>query len=200
MTSAILPAAIKASGATAPARRWLIAAAIAVAVGLGAPAAWLAGRDAAGPAPKVVARLDGGVVEKRELAFGPRERAADDSIRNFRPGKAWTMEAPAFDPAVAALIEDRPAAPARARLAAAPPRPPVRPASLARVPAPDAGPRFATLPADRRTASNDGFHMPGFVPTGAEVARKIGGLGATVRDSIGSVGSSLGRLMRISSR
>lgn len=199
MTSAILSDARAASGQPPSARRWLVAAAIAVAVGLGAPAAWLAGRGAAGPAPKVVARLDGGVVEKRELAFGPRERAADDSIRNFRPGKAWTMEAPAFEPAVAALIGEKPA-PAKARLAAAPPRPPVRPASLARAKAPEAEPRFASLPADRRTAANVGFHMPGFVPTGADVVKKIGGLGATVRDSIGSVGTSLGRLMRISSR
>jgi hypothetical protein len=39
-----------------------------------------------------------------------------------------------------------------------------------------------------------------FVPTGADVVKRIGGLGETMRDSLGSVGSSLGKLMRISSR
>ena len=192
--------ALFSDAAPASARRWAVAAGLAVAIGLGGSAVLLAGRQAGGPAPKVVARLDAGPVDKRELAFYPRERAADDSIRSFKPGKAWAVEAPAFEPAVAALIEDKPAPQARVRLAAAAPRPPVRPASLARARAPAEAPHFANLPADRRVASTDGFHLPQFVPTGADVARRIGGLGASMRDSLGSVGSKLGRLMRISSR
>ena len=188
------------AAAPAPARRWAIAAAIAVAAGLGAPALWLTTGRAAAPTPKVVARLDAGPVAKRDLAFYPQDRAADDSIRNFRPGKAWAMEAPAFEPAVAALIGEKPTLPAKPKLAAAPPRPPARPAALAKARTAEPAPHFANLPADRRMASNAGFQLPGFVPTGADVAKRIGGLGATMRDSIGSVGSSLGRLMRISSR
>lgn len=183
-----------------PGRRRVVMIALAAAVGLGGPAAWLSGRAASGPEPKLQARLDAGPVVKRELAFSPRDRAADDSIRNFKPGKAWALEPPVFEPAVAALIEDKPAAPVKAKIAAAPPRPPVRPASLARTAQTDAAPRYVNLPADRRTASNSGFHLPGFVPTGAAVMKQIGGLGATMRDSIGSVGTSLGKLMRISSR
>ena len=184
----------------APLRRGAIAAALAVSLGLGAPAAWLASRSAGASEHKLSARLDAGPVAKRELAFTPRDRAADDSIRNFRPGKAWAMETPAFEPAVAALIEDRPAAAsAKPRLAAAP-RPPVRPATLAGVQHATPTPRYAELPADRRTASNSGFRMPNFVPTGGDVVKRIGGLGASMRDSIGSVGASLGKLMRISSR
>ncbi|HRY04191.1 MAG TPA: hypothetical protein P5256_13765 [Beijerinckiaceae bacterium] len=192
--------ALNTAAATPPGRRRAVAVALAAAIGLGAPAAWLAGRTASGPEPKLLARLDAGPVVKRELAFTPRDRAADDSIRNFKPGKAWTMEPPTFEPAIAALIEDRPATPVKARVAAAPPRPPVRPASLARTAPAEPAPRYASLPADRRTASSGGFHLPGFVPTGAAVMKQIGGLGATMRDSIGSVGTSLGKLMRISSR
>ena len=87
---------------------------------------------------------------------------------------------------------------AKAKLAAAP-RPPVRPATLAKVAPGDLTPRYADLPAQRR-ATAGGFEMARFVPTGSEVMKKIGGLGETMRDSIGSVGSSLGKLMRISSR
>ena len=148
------------------------------------------------------ARLDAGPVEKRELAFFPRERAADDSLRSFKPGKAWAIEPPApLDMAPTPVAQDKPEALARAKLAAAP-LPPVRPASFAKA-APEKtapAPRFADRPADRRVASSGGLHLPGFVPTGADVMKRIGGLGASMRDSIGSVGSSLGKLMRISSR
>ncbi len=181
-----------------------MAAAIAVAVGLGASAASLAGK-AGGPEPKHAARLDAGPTAKRELAFYPHERAADDSIRNFKPGKAWTIETtPAFEPAPTPVAQDKGPTTARAKLAAAP-RPPVRPTTLAhaaptRPVAEDFAPRFADLPADRRAAAGGGFRMSSFVPTGADVVKRIGGLGETMRESIGSVGSSLGKLMRISSR
>jgi len=183
-----------------PARRRAVAAAVAACIGLGASAAWIAGKSVGGPEPKYGARLDAGPVEKRELAFYPRERAADDSLRNFRPGKAWAVEAPAApDPAVASVAPAKPSAPARAQLAIAP-LPPVRPATLAKVAPAEFAPRYADLPADRRTASAHGLRMPGFVPTGADVMKRIGGLGASMRDSIGSMGTSLGKLMRISSR
>lgn len=191
------------SSAAAPrsARRWAVPAALAVALGLGGPAAWYAAGSASGPEPKVSVRLDAGPIEKRELAFFPRERAADDSLRSFKPGKAWAVEPPPapLDMAPTPVAQDKPEAPARAKLAAAP-RPPVRPASFAKVTPEHAAPRFADRPADRRVASGGGLHLPGFVPTGADVMKRIGGLGASMRDSIGSVGSSLGKLMRISSR
>ena len=49
-----------------------MAAAIAVAVGLGASAASLAGKSASGPEPKHAARLDAGPTDKREIVFYPR--------------------------------------------------------------------------------------------------------------------------------
>lgn len=180
-------------------RQGAIAAALAVALGLGAPAVWLASQSAAGSEGKLSARLDAGPTPSRELVFTPRDRVADDSIRNFRPGKAWTVEAPAFEPAVAALIDAKPAVPAKPRLAAAP-RPPVRPAALDGLAHAAPAPGYAALPADRRTASASALRMPAFGPAGADVMKRIGGLGATMRDSIGSVGASLGKLMRISSR
>ena len=83
----------------APRRKALVAA-IAAAVCLGAPAAWMVGKSLRGPEPKHAARLDGGVVPKRELAFAPQDRALDDSLRSFKPGKAWTLEAPPAFPIV----------------------------------------------------------------------------------------------------
>ena len=187
------------SATPAPARRWAIAAALAVALAVGAPAAWMAGRSAAGPEPKHAARLDGGVVPKRELAFAPQDRAVDDSLRNFKPGKAWAVEPqPTFQPAPTPVAMDKGPTLAKAKLAATP-RPPVRPAALAKVAPGDLTPRYADLPPQRRQPQN-GFQMARFVPTGSDVMKKIGGLGETMRDSIGSVGSSLGKLMRISSR
>lgn len=181
-------------------RRGTVVAALAVAIGLGAPAAWIAGKSAGGLEPKHAARLEAGPVEKRELAFYPRERAADDSIRNFKPGKAWVDETPpSFEPAPTPVALDKGPTIAKAKLAATP-RPPVRPTTLAKVEPVEFGPRYADLPADRRAESSSGFRISNFVPTGADVVKRIGGLGETMRDSIGSVGSSLGKLMRISSR
>lgn len=186
-------------------RRRAVAAALAAAIGLGAPAAWIAGKSAGGPEPKHAARLAAGPTEKRELVFYPRERAADDSIRNFKPGKAWAIETPpSFEPAPTPVAQDKGPTLARAKLAAAP-RPPVRPTTFAQTslarPAPaEFAPRYADLPADRRAGSGGGFRISSFVPTGADVVKRIGGLGETMRDSLGSVGSSLGKLMRISSR
>ncbi|MFT4095974.1 MAG: hypothetical protein QM651_02555, partial [Rhodoblastus sp.] len=94
---------------------------------------------------------------------------------------------------------EKPVAQARQKLAAAP-RPPVRPAALASFPHTTPAPGYAALPADRRTAAAGGLQMPGFGPASADVMKRIGGLGATMRESIGSVGASLGKLMRISSR
>ncbi|MFT4099297.1 MAG: hypothetical protein QM651_19415, partial [Rhodoblastus sp.] len=129
MTYALQPAA-----KPALLRRGAIAATLAVVLGLGAPALWMAANSAGGSGEqKLSARLDAGPTIKRELVFAPHERAADDSIRNFRPGKAWTVEAPSFEPAVAALIDEKPVAQARQKLAAAP-RPPVRPAARASFP------------------------------------------------------------------
>lgn len=182
----------------APRRKALVAA-IAAAVCLGAPAAWMVGKSLRGPEPKHAARLDGGVVPKRELAFAPQDRALDDSLRSFKPGKAWTLEAPPAFPIVqASATPEKGPTVAKAKLAAAP-RPPVRPATLAKVAPGDLTPRYADLPPQRR-ATAGGFEIARFVPTGSEVMKKIGGLGETMRDSIGSVGSSLGKLMRISSR
>lgn len=185
--------------AAAPARRWPLAAALAAAVCLGAPAAWMAGKSANGAEPKHAARLDGGVVPKRELAFAPLDRAVDDSLRSFKPGKAWTVETPPIvQPAPALAAMDKGPTLAKAKLAAVP-RPPVRPATLAKVAPGDLSPRYADLPPQRREAAT-GFQIARFVPTGSDVMKKIDGLGETMRDSIGSVGSSLGKLMRISSR
>lgn len=187
------------------ARRGTVVAALAVAIGLGLPAAWIAGKSAGGLEPKHAARLDAGQVEKREIVFYPRERAADDSIRNFKPGKAWAVEtSPTFEPTPIPVAQDKGPTVAKAKLAAAP-RPPVRPTTFAlatptkAAPA-EFGPRYADLPADRRVESGNGFRVSNFVPTGADVVKRIGGLGETMRDSLGSVGSSLGKLMRISSR
>ena len=163
--------------------------------------------DKAGAGTDWLERLCGAAEQLgADIVGGPQvpvfENAADDSLRSFKPGKAWAIEPPApLDMTPTPVAQDKPEALARAKLAAAP-LPPVRPASFAKA-APEKtapAPRFADRPADRRVASSGGLHLPGFVPTGADVMKRIGGLGASMRDSIGSVGSSLGKLMRISSR
>lgn len=116
----------------------------------------------------------------------------DDSLRTFRPGPAWSPEpAPVVAMASAAVLAATTTVvllkPAPRTKLAATPRPPVRPVGLAQ------RPQIATAPvigpAPEGPATFAGFHMPQFVPTGAEI-----------RDRIGAVGSSLGKLIRVSSR
>ncbi|MCO5086113.1 MAG: hypothetical protein M9883_04605 [Methylobacteriaceae bacterium] len=67
------------------------------AIGLGALAVRVAGRIAQ-PEPKLLARLIAGPVVKRELAFTPRDRAADDSIRQFQARQGSGDPAAGFEP------------------------------------------------------------------------------------------------------
>lgn len=146
---------------------------------------------------KSIVRLDAGQIEKRELVFYPREAAADQSIRNFKPGFAWTTE-PVRDvspPSIApvALAPLPPQIP-KLKVAAAAPLPPVRPADLRHSPAA----RVETAQAAQPQTS--GSPLARLVPSGADLMRHIGGIGESMRDSIGSVGTSLGKLIRVSSR
>ena len=143
------------------------------------------------PAQKTAGRLDAGPIEKRELSYSPQFVLADENLRTFRPGRAWTSDAaPTIAPAptpVATMIRQAP----RLKLVAAP-LPPARPAVLDARPA-DPAPAVARRDERMRLV---GFELPRFAPTGAALMQRLG----DVRSSIGTVGASIGKMMHISSR
>ena len=198
-----MPASILEAARRLPRRRDLaLAGSFVAAAGLLGQAALLS-LQAPREAGKSIVRLDAGAIEKRELSFTPQFAVADDSLRQFKPGAAWTpqpvaapVEMNASSAPMAALQKPAP----RFRLAAAStPLPPPRPASLlakaqpvAVAPAPAAE---KEIPAKVSVATG-GFELPRFRPIGAVVMRRLGDVGS----SIGAVGASLGRMMRISER
>lgn len=186
-------------GETRPDRRemYALAAAALLLAGVLAQGARMIASAPVAAETKSIVRLDAGQIEKRELVFYPREAAADQSIRNFKPGFAWTTE-PVRDvapPSIApvALAPLPPQIP-KLKVAAAAPLPPVRPADLRHSPAA----RVETAQAAQPQTS--GSPLARLVPSGADLMRHIGGIGESMRDSIGSVGTSLGKLIRVSSR
>jgi hypothetical protein len=190
---------IEPKGTRARGRHFAIVAAFVAAVALAGQAAILAMTNVSAPAQKSAARLDAGPIEKRELVFSLQDLAVDESLRAFRPGPAWSPEpAPPVAmvspvAAVAAAVVVAPPAVVllktspRVKLAAATPLPPARPLGLAH--RPQVAAATPVGPAPEGPATFAGVQLPRFVPTGADILGRIG-----------AVGSSLGKLMRVSSR
>lgn len=133
--------------------------------------------------PKTTHRLAGGVVETRELVLGPQQVALDETLRAFKPTRGWADEdrppAIAVDGEVlAALFKETP----HFELAA-PPLPQPRP----RVFAAQTPQRPAVRAREDRVRSG-GFQLAR-LPTGADILR-----------GLNNMGSSLGKLIRVSSR
>ncbi len=155
--------------------------------------------------PKATARVLPSVVAvaKPPLAepFAPRAEAVDRQISVLKAGIAWNMpQLPATlaltQPQYLAQAAAETKSVARPKVAMAP-MPPRRPAALQAHAAPVSpeGPPLHVA-SDESRAKIGSFELPQFVPTGASIVRRISDVGS----SIGSVGSSLGKLMRISSR
>ncbi len=138
-------------------------------------------------AQKMAGRLDAGQIDKRELSYSPQFILADENLRTFKPGRAWTSDAAPAPTPVASMIRQAP----RLKLVAAP-LPPARPAAL------DATPESQTPVAARRDERLRlvGFELPHFAPTGAALMQRLGDVGS----SISTVGASIGKMMHISSR
>ena len=179
-------------------RDFATVAAFVASVGLAGQAVLLSMTAADAPAQKATARMDAGPIEKRELVYYPQELAADESLRGFRPGSAWTPEA--IQPPVAetlavasftvASLAVAPAVaqlkPVRAKNVVSLRRPPARAATLAHA-APTSPHQVATT--SHAPSKSTAFWFGKFVPTGADIMR-----------GLGAVGTSIGKIVRISAR
>lgn len=143
------------------------------------------------------ARLEGGVIESRNVAYYPEHLAALDSLNRFRPLSVQrtaelagelrsTRVASAFD-AARPHRESADVLPARASLLRqATVLPPRRPVTVTSAPAPTPAPLpVAANPAEPTShyATIWGVELPRFVPTGAAVMDKL----TNMKDRIGGL-------------
>jgi len=178
------------------ARHLAISGALVAAVGLVGAA--IASKGEPDLPPKWAARVPAAIVQARAVEpFAPRTDVVEVAPNALKAGLQWTapdarIALTTSQPATV-VAEAKPAQ--RANLAAAP-LPPRRPARLAAsAPVAPEGPPVIVA-ADEPRARIGAFELPRFVPTGASLIRRIGDVGS----SVGAMGSSIGRLMRMSSR
>jgi hypothetical protein len=178
------------------ARHLAIAGALVAAAGLIGAA--VASRGPAELPPKWSARVPAIVAQARTPEpFAPRVDVAEAAPSALKAGLHWTApEARVALTAVQPAPVVAEAKPAPRGSVAAAPLPPRRPANLvAQAPAAPEGPPVIVA-SDEPRARILSFELPRFAPTGAALLRRIGDVGS----SVGAMGSSLGRLMRMSSR
>jgi hypothetical protein len=144
-------------------------------------------------------RLDGGVIESRNVAYYPEHLAALDSLSRFHPLSVQRTAELADElrgSRVASLSDaarahhepamEGPSSARRAVLGQVTVLPPRRPAMVAAVAASSAAPATlsaASLEPAPQTAKIWGVELPRFVPTGAAVMDKL----ASVKDRIGGL-------------
>lgn len=144
--------------------------------------------------PKIAARVEFPQIAVRTPeAFAPRAEMTAAPLTALKAGIQWSALSSPAAPDIASLertAEARPAA--RQKLASGAPLPPRRPANLAVFTKiePEGTPVFVATA--EQGASTGAFRLP----MGEALMRRIGDVGS----SIGNVGSSLRRMMHISSR
>ncbi|MDE2361509.1 MAG: hypothetical protein KGM42_02430 [Hyphomicrobiales bacterium] len=182
---------------TRPARHFVVVGAVITGVGLlGAVIALSHNNE---PGPKLNTRASFQTVQHRVIApepFAPRADV-DMPIAPWKTGIAWNLPPSAnASNGVSLAIAAKPVV--RPKLATVAPLPPRRPATIAISPE---GPPTAV--ATIEPSRFGGFHLRGLTPTREVLARGISGVRSSigsVGEKIGDVGSSLGRMMRLSSR